>query len=130
MGDRDARKEQLRSELAQARSTLSTRSASVGESLDFKARISKSIARNAVAWIGGAVLLGFILSRLPARKAKVRPRESAGSDQAETAAKAGLLVAVLKFAFDAARPALLKVLVSQLQPIIEKAMQRRRDDGR
>ena len=123
MADGDSRKEQLRAELAHARTALSKRSTTVGEALDFKARIRRNVARNKVAWIGGAVLVGFILSRLPVRQPKVRVRKGGGVDPG-TAAKTGILLTVAKVLFDAARPALLKVAMNQLQPLIEKAMDR------
>jgi hypothetical protein len=123
MTERDSRKEQLRSELASARSALSSRGIAVGDALDFKARIRKNVARNPVAWLGGAVLVGFILSRLPARKTKVRARKGTVAD-VDTAAKTGLLMTVAKIAFDVSRPALMKLAMTQIQPILEKAVER------
>jgi hypothetical protein len=129
MAEREHRKEQLRAELDRARSALSTRASAVGEALDFKSRIRKSVGRNAVAWIGGAVLLGFVLSRLPRRKAKVRVKVPNDDVDAGTVAKAGLGMAVAKMAFDVARPTLVKVAMNQLQPIIERVMERWRTRG-
>ena len=91
--------------------------------MDFKARIRKNVARNPVAWLGGAVLLGLILSRLPARKAKVRFKKK-GNVDVDTAAKTGLLMTVAKIAFDVSRPALVRLAMTQIQPFLEKAVER------
>ena len=105
------------------------RASAVGEALDFKSRIRKSVGRNAVAWIGGAVLLGFVLSRLPRRKAKVRVKVPNDGVDGETVAKAGIGMAVAKMAFDIARPALVKVAMTQVQPLVERVMERWRTRG-
>jgi hypothetical protein len=123
MAQRDDRKAKLTAELAQARSAITHRRVAVGEALDFKSRVRKSVGRNAVAWIGGAAVVGFLLSRLPARKTKVKVGTDGEGDVAAVA-KTGLLMTVFKLAFDAFRPALLKVAMSQLQPFLEKAMER------
>ena len=124
MAEREHRKEQLRVELDLARGSIARRSAAVGEAFDFKARIRKSVGRNAVAWIGGAVLAGFIISRLPRRRAKVRMEISKDEVDAGTVAKAGFGMVIAKMLFDLLRPALIKMAMTQLQPLIERAMER------
>ena len=123
MAERDHRKEQLVAELSRSRMAITHRRAAVGNALDFKARIRNSVARNKVAWIGGAVIVGFLLSRLPARKTKVKIK-TGGDVDAGAIAKTGLLMGAAKLAFDLFRPALLKIAMSQLQPFIERAMER------
>src|SRR5512144_2937681 len=129
MAEREHRKEQLRAELDRARGALAMRGAAVSEAFDIKSRIRRSVGRNAVVWIGGAVLLGFVLSRLPRRRAKVRVKVPKDGVDTETVAKTGLAMAAAKIMFDIARPTLVKVAMTQLQPLIERAMERWRTRG-
>ena len=123
MAERDDHKGQLVAEMAAARGSLTRRRAAVRERFDFGAKFRKTLARNAFAGLGGAVLLGGILSRLPARKTKVQIKRRDPVD-AGTVAKTGPLVTVAKLAFDAARPTLMKVAMTQLQPLIHRMVNR------
>jgi hypothetical protein len=124
MADADKTKEQLRAELAQARNAISQGRSRVGETLDFQARVRRSVGRNAFAWIVGAVLFGFVLSRLPSRKARVKVKVGKDGEAVQKMAATGLVMTVAKFAFDAARPALIRLAMTRLQPWIEKAVER------
>src|SRR5678815_1723542 len=124
MAERDHRKEQLKAELALARSSVSLGRRRVGEALDVQARIRRSVGRNAVAWIGGAVLLGFVLSRFSGRKPKLKVKTGSDGEAAQKVAATGVAMGVAKFAFDAARPALMRMAVTRLQPWIQSAVER------
>src|SRR6266853_2225488 len=107
----ESRKTELIAELARARQTMSSNLGALRHDLNFVARIEAAFRRHRVAWLTGAALLGFILAKLPPRTKKVvvdRKGRAGGAEK--TFLEAGLLVTILKFAFDIARPALTKWL--------------------
>ena len=80
----------------------------VRHDLDISARFRTSVARNPLAWFVGAAVIGLLLSKIPPTRRKVVVKGPAlRSGQAEKAGKAAILVTVLKFGFDLARPVLL-----------------------
>ncbi len=105
----DSRKSELIGELARARRDISGNARGLRRDLDIASRIKATFQRHAIAWLSGAGLLAFILARLPARRGKV-PMKLGGRKSAteEKVVKAGILVTVLKIAFDLARPFLTK----------------------
>lgn len=102
-------KTQLVSELASARAELSANLGALRRNFDFPARAKKSFKSNPVPWLGGAGVVGLILSRLASGREKKRQItvERRGVEPTlEKAGKAGLLLAVLKMVLDFARPAI------------------------
>ena len=111
MADGDDRKSALIAELAAQRERLSRHAESVKESVDVGARVRTSFAENRVAWLAGAALAGVALVRcFPRRTRKVKGESTA----TKAAAGAGILLPVLKVAFDIARPALVSMLTARI----------------
>jgi hypothetical protein len=105
----DARKSELIAELARSREALTANVRGLGNDLNLVRRIETAFQRHRFAWLGGATLLGVIIAKLPARTKKVVvDRQGRKQSTEEKAVKAGLLITVLKIAFDIARPALTK----------------------
>lgn len=105
----ESRKSELVDTLAEARRGLSTNARGLRRDLNIVQRVETAFQRHRFVWLAGAGALGFLLSRLPARKAKVtveRKTRKLGAE--EKVVKAGILVTTLKIAFDLARPALTK----------------------
>ena len=105
----DPRKSELIAELALARREVSANLGGLKRDLNVVRRIETAFQRHRVVWLAGASILGFLLAKLPARSRKVvvKPRFQKPAAE-EKVVKAGILVTVLKIAFDIARPALTK----------------------
>jgi hypothetical protein len=100
----DARKTELTAELARSRELFSHNLRKLGDDLNVPRHVKNSFNHNKTAWIGGAAVFGWILSRLPGRGKKVEQDEKKGGTIKE-AERAGLLFGVAKLLFAAARPA-------------------------
>ena len=102
-------KTQLIADLARARAQISGQVVALRHDLDFPTRAKAAFKRGPLPWLGGAAVVGLILSRLPGRKKTVVVPSRKGSQAeaaVETAGKYGLLLGALKVAFNLARPAL------------------------
>lgn len=104
----DQYKAELIAELARARSRFTRDLAGLRRGLDFPARLKVAVRRNPAVWVGGAALIGLLITRWPGRGKKVVTPRPGKEAPAVTAGKAGLLLGVLKIAFDLSRPALAK----------------------
>jgi hypothetical protein len=114
-GSTDTEKHALIAELAVARHRLTAagedlRAASekLKESFNLPARARRSYEAHKGVWLGGGAIVGFLLSRLPARK-KVIYMERATGQKIGLATKAGLVWPALKFAAGLAAPLLTKL---------------------
>jgi hypothetical protein len=100
------RKKELMAELEAARSRATVNYFALRKDLDIPTRAKRAFARQPVAWVGGASFLGLIVSRFAFRKKKVAVFRKGKEPMIEKAEKAGLLLGILKLAFDLLRPAL------------------------
>ena len=102
-------KKSLTKELERSRAEVSRETAHLKDDLAFGRKLRQGVARSPVVWLGGAVLIGLLLSRLPARQKKVKIKY--GNKGQEETAKAGLAAVILfptlKFIFSTIQPALL-----------------------
>ena len=101
----EARKAELAAEIALSRRQFSKSLGKIREDLNVSHHIKQNFRKNKAAWLGGATALGWVLSRLPARRRKIETRETGGKKIREIE-KTGLLLGVAKLLFSAARPAL------------------------
>jgi hypothetical protein len=101
----DARKAELIAALDRARSSIAVNAGALREDLDPLARVKGSFRRHGFAWMSGAALFGLVLAKLPARK-KIVTVDSKGQKlrDAPKAATAGIILGVLKIAFDLGKP--------------------------
>lgn len=124
MAGRQDRKAELIAQLARARASLDRASAQVREAVDVPRKLRRSVANHLFIWLGGAALVGVVIAKLPRRTKKVLVDADGRRVATGNVAKTGLLFAAAKIAFDVARPALLKLAVEQLEPLLHRAVQR------
>lgn len=101
-------KTKLTAELAAARGRMAGYVAALRHDFDFGAKLKVGVAKNPAAWFAGAAVVGLLLSKIPPspRKVVVKGPALRGS-QAEQGGKAALLLTLLKFSLDFAKPALI-----------------------
>lgn len=109
----DARKAQLIAEMARLRELFSRNLGKIRDDLNVPRKVKHSFNNHKTAWIGGAAVFGWVLSRLPGRKKRTQPEEKSGHKLKE-AANAGLLFGVAKLLFTAARPAMTALATRKL----------------
>ena len=100
--------------LAAARARISATGEALRLSLDVPARASESFQRRRPAWLGGAAIVGFVLSKLPSREKTVFVERATGkllgaAGKLGAVGKIGALFSAAKFAINFARP-----LISEL----------------
>ncbi len=80
--------------------------------LDFGAKLKRGVRDNPWGWYAGAGIVGLLLSRIPSKRRKkvVIKGPQMHSDVPKEAGKAAILVTVLKFALDFAKPTLMRWL--------------------
>lgn len=100
-------KKSLVAELDRSRAEVSRERTHLKEDLAFGRKLKHSVARHPAVWLGGAVLIGLVLSRLPRGRKPVKIKTRSGQEET---AKAGLaavvLLPTLKFLFSSMQPAL------------------------
>ena len=92
-------------ELAAARARLSATGDALRHSLDVPARAKESFKRHKPVWLGGAAIVGFVLSKLPSRKKTIIVERATGKVLG-AAGKLGAIFSVAKFALNFAGPLL------------------------
>ena len=106
-------------ELAAARTRLSVTGDALRHSLDVPARAKESFKRHKPAWLGGAAIVGFVLSKLPSRKRTVFVERATGKVLG-AAGKIGAIFSAAKFAFTFAKPLLSEIAGGRLAEILKR----------
>ena len=118
-------------ELAAARARLSATGDALRHSLDVPARAKESFKQHRPAWLGGAAIIGFVLSKLPSRKKTVFVERATGKVLG-AAGKLGAIFSAAKFAFALAKPLVSELAGSKLGEILKRfqrhAHQEQHDD--
>jgi hypothetical protein len=123
MAGSEDRKAELIAELARARRQLDASGERIRDAIDVPARVRSNFQRHTLAWVGGAVLVGVLIAKLPRRSPK--KSEIHGENvELKKAGAAGLLLATGKIAFDIFRPLLVKWLVNRAAPLAEDLVNR------
>jgi len=113
------RKDALIAELAVARDRLGGHALGLRRNLSPAEAIKRGTHRYPAAWFGGAVLVGLLLSRIPARRKEVKlepsmPRRD-NKKQAGGAGQVAIAVTLVKFALDMAKPSLMRWVRSRVE---------------
>ena len=104
----DERKAELTAHLARSRAQITTNFHALGRDLDFASRARRAFKTHPAVWIGGAILIGLFVSRLPFGRKKVTVKAGRKAEPTvEKVEKAGFALGALKLAFDIVRPTLM-----------------------
>ncbi|HSI15594.1 MAG TPA: hypothetical protein VK961_26345 [Chthoniobacter sp.] len=129
----DERKAELTATLARSRVQITDNAHALGRDLDFVSRARRAFKTHPAVWIGGAVVIGLLISRLPLGRNKVTvvaPRKGKKHEETvDKVEKAGLLLGALKIAFDLAKPTLMGWATRKMADYFE-AGNRRGPSGR
>jgi len=103
------RKAELIATLDRSRSQITTNVQALGHDLDFATRARRAFTQHPAVWIGGAIVIGLFISRLPLgrKKVPVARVKTKNEPAMEKAGKAGLVLGALKIAFDIAKPTIM-----------------------
>ncbi len=105
MAELEDRKSALIREIARSRAELSAHAEGAGAHLHPGEKIQAGFVRHRFAWMGAAGLLGLILSKVGGSPKKIEVSKK-GEKQVAKAGAAGLMLGLLKIAFDLFRPML------------------------
>ena len=124
-GPAELRKQEIVAALAAARSRLSATGGALHRSLDVPARATESFQHHRPAWLSGAAIVGFVLSKLPSRKKTVFIERTTGkvlgaAGKLGTAGKLGALYSAAKLAISIARPLISELRGSALGEILKR----------
>lgn len=127
MAEREERKAQISAELEVARKSMHFAMSDVREGANVNRRVRRGLSRHTLLWLGGALALGFLLAlrRRRPKTVKVKFKKETGPST-EKMASAGIMMAILKLAMDAARPTLMRLASERLRPIVDDYLARHR----
>ena len=114
MADAKEQKQRLATELADLRARVTNQTHLVRRQLDVRQHLSKSLRQHSVAWVSSAAIVGWLLSRLPARRKRVYVQAKTNDRAAKVSSSNGLLLAVGKGAWSVAKPLLTAYLTHKL----------------
>ena len=97
------RKSELRAELAAARSQFGRNWLAIKEDANIPMRFRKSVRERKVFWISAATVIGFVLSRLPARKKEVLV-DAKSRKKIKHRKKSGVLMTLAKLSLGFLKP--------------------------
>jgi hypothetical protein len=107
MAELDDRKAELIAEINRARSRATAHRRALAEDLQVGERVKENIANNRVGWLGGAILTGLLISKVPPRTKKVvvdRRSAAIPDKQLARVGKGGFLLAIIKLLVDITKP--------------------------
>jgi hypothetical protein len=101
-------KAELKAEIARSREDLGYRLERVREEVDFPRKIRRSIRREPVPWIVGAIAVGLIITGIVTRKKKVIVSATRGGKTKSTLLEAGFVLGALRIAASLLKPLVMK----------------------
>jgi hypothetical protein len=103
---------ELRDEVARSREQLACRVDRVRDEIDLPRKIRRSVRREPVPWIVGAIAIGLLLTVIATRKKKiyVDPKISGSHKPAGKLLEAGFVLGVLRIAATLLKPVVVKLV--------------------
>jgi hypothetical protein len=105
---------ELRDEIAQSREDLERRVNRVREEADIPRKIRRSVRREPVPWILGAIAVGLLLTAVVMRRRKVVVYAKGGSKPKGTLLEAGFLLGALRIAATLLKPVVVNLVEKKL----------------
>jgi len=116
------RKAELISELAWSRAELARNLHDARNDLDLVAHLKHSVVQRKTAWITGAAVAGWILSRLPGRKKKQpEPKALHVENSRRSTERTGILLAILGALFNLFRPILTALATRKINAMVARS---------
>lgn len=115
------RKSQLIADLERSRTELGRSLSGVRQDLDVGSHLKHAFARQKTAWLAGAVIAGWILSRIPARK-KSAPKSSVKTSprtELKETERAGIWLALLSLLGTLIKPAVTAFVSRKIAQYVE-----------
>ena len=113
---KEQRKSELRAELAAARSQFGRNWLALKEDANIPKRFRESVRKRKVLWISAATVIGFVLSRLPARKKEVLV-DAKSRKKIKHRKKSGVLMTIVKLVLGVLKPAITAYATKKLADI-------------
>jgi hypothetical protein len=114
----DQRKQELSRDLAHARELATKSREGLSEDLRIGEKVKENLSRYRGVWIGGAILLGLIIAKIPPRTKKVPvvvPKGTKAEKELKDAGKVGVALAILKTALDIGKPFLASYIAKRVR---------------
>ena len=117
------RKSQLIADLERSRAVLGSSLGGVRQDLDVGSHLKHAFARQKTVWLTGAVITGWIISRIPARK-KTASSKSSGKmsvgKEIKEAERTGIWLVLLSFLGTLIKPAVTAFVSRKITQYVEK----------
>lgn len=127
--DHEKRLSELIAAADASRLALTSQCANLRAAFDFGAKFENAVRSNPAVWLSAASIVGWIISRLPARKKKIFvtvPDASKGAVKPSKAPTKGLILAAAGLAFQLLRPALQRFVTEQITDWTDKLRRRKK----
>jgi len=124
MAQIEDRKAALIAQLERSRAEMSAHRRGAGAQAHLGDKVRHSFGRQRAGWLGGAALLGLILSKLPPRTKKVPALKWGGrapADAVLATGKAGVFVGALKLVLDLLKPLLIAWATKRIGDVAQSA---------
>src|SRR5438445_7543224 len=101
---------ELREQIARSRDDLALRVNRVREEIDLPRKIRRSVRREPVPWVVGAIAVGLLVTAVVTRKKKVYVDAKGGAKAKHPLLEAGFILGALRIAASLLKPVVMNVL--------------------
>ena len=105
---------ELKEQIARSREELALRLDRVREEVDLPRKIRRSIRREPVPWIVGAIAVGLLITAIVARKKKVYVDAKGGTKSKHALLEAGFVLGALRIAAGLLKPVVVNLIEKKL----------------
>ena len=105
---------ELKEQIARSREDLACRLDRVREEVDLPRKIRRSVQREPVRWIVGAIAVGLLVTAVVTRKKKVYVDAKGGSKAKSTFLEAGFILGALRIAASLLKPVVMNFVEKKL----------------